>query len=123
MSVKRVKGTVLVVVSGAVILAAGLLIVLQWGNPAEFSLYGKNYSIRVQEDGKTATEGVNTGLLMLCSAAGGVLLLWMTKVLLRGIGALRKAGKEAETREATAALKAARARQATESRQSDETGG
>lgn len=123
MSVKRVKGTVLVVVSGAVILAAGVLIVLQWGNPAEFSLYGKNYSIRFQEDGKTATEGVNTGLLMLCSAAGGVLVFWMTKVLLGGIGALRKASKESETREAAEALKTVRAQRTAESARGDEGGG
>lgn len=123
MSVKRVKGTVLVVVSGAVILAAGVLIVLQWGNPAEFSLYGKNYSIRFQEDGKTATEGVNTGLLMLCSAAGGVLVFWMTKVLLGGIGALRKASKESETREAAEALKTVRAQRTAESARGDEEGG
>lgn len=115
MSVKRIKGIVLVVISGAVILAAGLLIVLQWGNQAEFSLYGKNYSIRFQEDGKTATGGVNTGMLMLCSAAGGLLMFWMAKLLLRGVGALRKARKEAETREATAALKEVRAHKADES--------
>lgn len=123
MSVKRVKGTVLVVISGAVILAAGLLVILQWGNPAEFSLYGKNYSIRFQEDGKTAAGGVNTGLLMVFSAAGGVLVFWMAKVLIGGIGALRKASKEAETREATAALKTVRAEKAGESKQGDEGGG
>lgn len=120
MSVKRVKGTVLVVISGAVILAAGVLVILQWGNPAEFSLYGKNYSIRFQEDGKTATGGVNTGLLMVCSAAGGLLMFWMAKVLLGGIVALRKARKDTEAREATKALNTVRAQRAAESERGDE---
>lgn len=94
MNVQSVKGYVLVILSGLVILAAALLVILQWGNPAEFSLYGKNYSISKQEDGG-ATGGVNTALLMLCSAAGGLLLFWTAKVMIRGIGALRRGRKEA----------------------------
>ena len=123
MSVKRVKGTVLVVISGAVILAAGLLVVLNLPHPAQLNLYGPVYTVDIDPDTKQRVGAVNTGLLMLCSAAGGVLVFWMAKVLLRGIGALRKARKESETREAAAALKTVRAQRAAESKQDDEGGG
>jgi len=96
MIMQSIKGYVLVVLSGLVILAAALLIILQWGNPAEFSLYGRNYSIHLQD--AKATGGVNTGLLMLCSAAGGVLLVRMGKMMVHGVIALRRARRAARQR-------------------------
>ena len=74
MKITYVMAYVKVVVSGLVIGAAAVLVILQWGNTSAFSLYGKNLS------------GVNTGGLMLCSAAAWPVLIWMGRVL---IGAAR----------------------------------
>jgi len=123
MSVKRVKGTVLVVISGAVILAAALLVILNLPHPAQLNLYGPVYTVDIDLETKERVGAVKTGVLMLCSAAGGVLIFWMTKVLIRGIGVLRKASKESETREAAEARKTVRAQRAAESERGDEGGG
>ena len=75
------KGYVLVIVSGLVVLAALLLVVLQWGNTSVFSLYGKNVE-------------ANTGLLVILSAVGGVVVMFMTKALFHGALILRKARRK-----------------------------
>jgi len=82
MNYRTFRGYVQAVVSGLVILAAALLVVLQWGNVSAFSLYGKNTQL-------------NTGVLMLCSLAGGVVLYWLVRAFLRGALAIRRgrAGK------------------------------
>jgi uncharacterized integral membrane protein len=79
----RLKGYVLTVFSGLVLLGGFLLLALQWGNEGNFSLYGK---IR-----KT-----NTGVVMLGSMVGGLLLPWLVKTLARGVSAIRKARKSAK---------------------------
>ena len=84
MNFKTVRAYIIAVVCGLILLAAVLLVILQWGNPAEFSLYGKNYSLRFQKDG-SASGGVNTGLLIIISAAGGILLFYVCKLLVWGI--------------------------------------
>ncbi len=58
------------IVCGLVALAAALLTVLQWGNDAEFSLFGKNL------------DDMNTALLIVLSMAFGVGLPWLLKGLL-----------------------------------------
>lgn len=74
------KGYVMTI-SGSVVLAAVIvLIALQWGNQANFSLYGRNMT-------------VSTWLLMLGSAVGGVVAAWFHRLLLRGVAHLRK-GKQ-----------------------------
>ena len=83
MNMKLIKGYTLTVVSALVVLAVGVLVSLQWGNSANFSFYGKNFS--VDDDG-----GVNTAILMLCSAGGGVVIIVVLWTLLKGIGAIRK---------------------------------
>ena len=93
MGVKNVSGYVKVVFSGVILLAAALLIILQWDGVTEFSLFGKRFSILVI-DGRLQG-GVNTAVLMLCSAAAGVVLLWLVKVFFRGASALRRARKAA----------------------------
>jgi len=89
MNVSSVKGYVFVVFSGLLILAAAVLVLLQWGNRSTFSLYGKNYG-----QNPAGGEGVSTALLMLLSAAGGLVtagLLWM---LFRGGRAIRRGHRQ-----------------------------
>ena len=91
MILQRLQGGLAVVLSGAVLLAAGMLVILQWGNASEFSLYGKNYSILIA--GGARQGGVNTAVLMILSAVGGVVVLVAARVFIRGAAALHKARK------------------------------
>ncbi|MGC9455324.1 MAG: hypothetical protein ACP5HU_10735 [Phycisphaerae bacterium] len=93
MSYRTVQGYILIVVTGALLLAAGILIVLQWGNHAEFSFYGKNYSIRTIEGGQV-DGGVNTAVLILLSAAGGILMWWCVKLLFRSARGVRRSRRD-----------------------------
>ena len=77
MNVKSFNGYVLIVLSLVVIVAGAVLIALQWGNTANVSWYGQNCQF------KTAT-------VVLCSLVGGVVLLWMFKLLFRGIRLVRQ---------------------------------
>ena len=80
MNTDSIKGYILVVLSGLVLFAAILLLVLLWGNDSNFSLYGKSLV-------------VNTAVLVIGSAVGGVILAIMIKILIIGIRALRKGQK------------------------------
>ncbi|MGA2265841.1 MAG: hypothetical protein ABSH10_05360 [Phycisphaerae bacterium] len=71
------KFYVRVIFSGLVLLAGVVLLILQWGNKAKFSLYGSN-------------KEPNTLMLMLCSAVGGVVAWWLIKMLWRGIVGLHR---------------------------------
>ncbi|HAU38006.1 MAG TPA: hypothetical protein DCX07_09865 [Phycisphaerales bacterium] len=93
MSFKTLFGYVLVVVCGLLILAAALLVVLQWQLRADFNLFGKPLSIRVVQESGKLVGGVNTGLLMLLSAAGGIVMVWVVKLLVRGLKDIRKGGQ------------------------------
>lgn len=95
MNYGQVKGYVLIVFGGLVIAAGGVLLVLQWDNKAVFSLYGKNYGQNLPEAG-----GINTGLLMLLSAVGGLVLAAVVWLLILGIRSVRK-GRRAEMERAT----------------------
>jgi len=77
MKYQIIKGYLQVVLSGLVLLAVVVLAVLQWGNDSAFSFYGQN-------------RRVNTALLMVCSAAGGLAAVWMCKLLYRGAVTLYK---------------------------------
>ena len=117
MNIRMAKGYVLTVFSGLLLLAAALLLILQAQNRAEFSLYGKNISIRYQEDGGPVG-GVNTAVLMLSSAVGGVGALLLGWVLVRGIRLLRRGWKQSEAAQASKrieALEKARKREDAES--------
>lgn len=77
MKLAAVKLYVAVVLSGLILLAALVLLVLQWGNRAAFSLYGTNTN-------------PPTWLLVLASAVGGVVAWALIKVLWRGIVGLHR---------------------------------
>ncbi len=72
MSLKRLLGYFCIVVSSIVIIAAIVLIVMNMSNKGEVSLYGP-----IKEPG--------SGLLMLYSAIGGLILYWLIRLLVRGI--------------------------------------
>lgn len=98
MTAQTLKGYVLAIFSGLVMLAGAVLLLLQVSNHAEFSFYGQNISIRFQSDGSTSG-GFNTALLMLCSAAGGLLYWWLVRIFIRGLRSLaagRKLARQAE---------------------------
>ncbi len=78
----KFKGFFFLISGGLVIVAAAVLILFQWGNTARFSLYGKNI------------DNANTALLMALSALGGITLLLMFWLVLLGIKALRRAGRQ-----------------------------
>jgi uncharacterized integral membrane protein len=82
MNLNLLKGYVLVILSGAVILAAAILVTLQWGNKTRFSLYGKNI------------DDANTLVVMVGSAVAGVVLLFMIKMMIRGMLALRRGHRQ-----------------------------
>lgn len=93
MRFETVKGYLMVLFSGAIILAASLLVILQWGNASEFSLYGKNYSIQLANG--AGQGGVNTAVLMILSAVGGVVALVLARTFIRGAAVLHKVRKAA----------------------------
>lgn len=97
-----IKGYVLVIATGLLLLAGALLVILQAQNRAEFSLYGQNISIRFQQDGK-CIGGVNTAFLMVCSAAGGLLAVPLLRVMVSG---LRSVAKDRRQRQQAQAAKA-----------------
>lgn len=80
MTIGTFKGYVLVVVCGLVITAVAVLVALQWANTAQLSIYGMG-------------KNVNTGLLMLCSAGAGVLVMWISELFLYGWRILRSRPK------------------------------
>jgi uncharacterized integral membrane protein len=77
MHFKTLQGYVLTVVIGLILAAAVVLVILQWGNTAEFSLYGKNQTY-------------NTALVVLGSLIFGVLLIPLLKVFFRGLRDIRR---------------------------------
>ena len=77
MNYQNAKGTACVVLSGIVLLGIVLLVILQWGNNSDFSLYGKNVQ-------------VNTAVLMVLSAVGGFVLWWTAKWMMTGVGIIRQ---------------------------------
>jgi uncharacterized integral membrane protein len=84
MKLAAVRFYLMIAVSGLILLAAVVLVVLQWGNQVkELSLYGKNVPCP-------------TWLLMLASAVGGLVAWAMIKVLWRGIAGLRRLRRSAQ---------------------------
>ena len=97
MNLQTLKGYVLVVLSAAVLLAVLVLILLQWGNVADFSLYGRNMKL-------------NTALLIALSAAAGVLIHMVSRLLIyavRCVLAGRREGKKKELTQRVAKLEKA----------------
>lgn len=77
MKLAAVRFYVMIAVSGVILLAGLVLLVLQWGNDAKFSLYGKNTY-------------PPTWLLMLASAVAGLVAWSLIRVLWRGVVGLRR---------------------------------
>lgn len=71
MTIGTFKGYVLVILGGLVVVAVAVLVALQWGNTTTVTMYGPPIK-------------VNTALLMLCSAGGGVLVMWVSELFLHG---------------------------------------
>ncbi len=82
MNTKIFKGYFFIILSGIVLLAAAILIILQWDRVAMFSIYGSQEM------------PVNTALLILASAACGVVGVFLIKMLFHGIGSLRRGLRE-----------------------------
>lgn len=103
MSGKTFLGCVLMVVPGLVLIAAGILTGMQWDNQADFWLFGKNY--RVADE-----NGLNTALLMLLSGAGGVVVVVLVWLFVRGLRlVLRQSRRKRELARAVRTAQAAAA--------------
>jgi uncharacterized membrane protein len=77
MHLKTLQGYVAVVVIGLLLAAGVVLVILQWGNSAAFSLYGKNTTY-------------NTALVVLGGVIAGVALIPLLKMFFHGIGHIRR---------------------------------
>ena len=77
MKYNRLKGYTLVIVSSVILLAVLVFLILQWGSTAKFSLFGPE-------------KQANTGLLILTSAVGGIVILYVCKMMTCGIALLRR---------------------------------
>jgi len=75
------KGYILVIVGGSALLAAATFTALQWGGRSTFSAYGPDVTTR-------------TVWLVLGSAAGGLLVYWMGRMMIRGVRILWKVRRE-----------------------------
>jgi uncharacterized membrane protein len=89
MNFKTLQGYVLVILAGIVLVAAGLLMILNGGIYDQFSVFGR-------QPGK-----VNVGLLMLLCALGGVVLLYCLRLLIVGMRAVRQGRERQQQRPAT----------------------
>ena len=97
MTLRTLKGYVMVILSGLLLSAAALLVILQWGRVSGFSLFGYPYEILVM-DGKVKG-GVNTALLMIISAVCGILAVLLVKMLVAGSLILRKRHRQEEQKQ------------------------
>jgi ABC-type branched-subunit amino acid transport system permease subunit len=75
------KGYVFVILSGFVLLVATVFVVLQWGSQSSFSLFGPEVQVR-------------TIYFVLVSAAMGVVVWWMARLMVCGAGILWRARRE-----------------------------
>jgi len=84
MSYKSFAGYVQAIFGGLLFAAIVFLVLMQWNNNGKVWIYGLDLQ-------------VNTGLLMVCSAVGGVVLVWSGRAMWRGIAAVRRARPKAKT--------------------------
>ncbi len=89
MKSNRIAAYIVITICGLILLAGVVLVTLQWAQRASLSLYGYPYTVRVQPDGKTVG-GINTSLLMVLSAAGGIVAVFLIKSVSWGFGAIKK---------------------------------
>ena len=93
MKPNKILAYLVLVACGLILVAGVVLVALQWAQRASFSLYGYPYNIEVIS-GK-AVGGVNTAMLMLLSAVGGILAAVFVRLICWALGALRKACRAA----------------------------
>lgn len=67
----------LTISSGVILLAAVILLILQWAVKSTFSIYGKQVE-------------VNTGLLIIGSMVAGIAFVPLARTLLKGVWSIRK---------------------------------
>ncbi len=96
MNARTVKGYLMTVSSGLLLLTALLLVIMQLGRVASFSLFNYSYEITIT-NGKLEG-GVRTAWLMIVSAIGGVGVFLLAKMFIAGVMALRK-GKRQQTQQ------------------------
>ena len=90
MNFNTIKGYIFVVFSSALMLVGAFITILQGGLHSEFTVFGK-----------LPPERVNTGVLMLFSAVGGIVIYLCMNLLFAGIAAVRKGREEARRRVGT----------------------
>ena len=96
----KVKAILSVIVGGLITAAVVTLVLFQWASVASFSLYGYGFTPYYRGEGGRLIGGVNTALLMLCSAVGGLITWHAVKMLFKGIWALRRLRRDAAKRAA-----------------------
>ena len=109
MNFSTVKGYIFIVLSSLVLVTAVLITILQGGLRANFSVFGTPAdgaitTVVTTEDGKntvTHTGGVNTGMLMLFSAVGGIIVYLCMHLLFAGIGSAKRGREEFRRRAGT----------------------
>ncbi len=84
MNPKMFKGYVLSILGGAVLIAAAMLVLFNWGPQVEVRLFWASYS------------NVSLGLTMLISAVVGVCMYFTTRWMISGIWALFKGRRRQE---------------------------
>lgn len=89
MKIQTLKSYFVLALTGVVILAAMVLVVLQWGNSAPFSFYGKNYP-------NESAGGVPLILLMLACLVAGPILLWLGRAMFAAALDIHKSRRAAE---------------------------
>jgi len=89
------KGYVLVILSGLALLAAVVFLIVQWGAWSTLPAFGPDTRVR-------------TVYVMLASAAGGVVLWWVCRLMVRGLIIVRHARRERRSRAAADAPRAER---------------
>jgi len=92
MGPSKIVAVFVLVVCGLILVAGIVLVALQWAQRADFNLYGYPYNSYTQA-GRTHG-GVNTALLMFLSAAGGIVAVFLVKLICWAVGAIRRAGRE-----------------------------
>jgi len=99
MNWQMIKGYLAAIFSGGLLIAAAVLVFFQWANVSEFSLYGYGYDI--MSEGNRYAGGVNTALLVMCSAVAGIAALYLVRLLLYGLGNIR-GGRKRQSDQQTA---------------------
>ena len=99
MNFNTVKGYVFIVFSSLVMVMAVRITILQGGLRANFRIFGWPEDGIIRAD--VGDSGVVTGLLMLFSAVGGIVVYLCMNLLFSGIGAVKKGKEEALRRIAT----------------------